>query len=104
VAFEALVSDPVETLRLLYRWLDLPPAPFDPQRLTVNRTRATAIIAGSTATPRPCHSSALAPHTLSPRIEQEILKNFGGSSSKFYTGPPQAEPKPTPGLLQKLGL
>lgn len=104
VAFEALVSDPAETMRLLYRWLDLPPASFDPQHLTVKPHESDSYYRWKY---RHNTSSAIRQptlHAISPRIEQEILKNFGWFFEQFYAGPPQAAPKPKPGLLQKLGL
>ena len=107
VAFEALVSDPVETMRLLYRWLDLLPAPFDPQHLTVNphesdshyRWKYRHATYGSIRPPTP--------HVIPPRIAQEIFKNFGWFFEQFYAATPpaaaNAPAKPKAGLLSKLG-
>ncbi len=107
VAFEALVSDAPETMRLLYRWLELPPAPFDPQQLAVKPHESDSYYRWKY---RHTTYPAIRPpvvHVIAPRIEQEILKNFGWFFEQFYAGPPPspaAAAKPKPGLLHKLGL
>ncbi len=107
VAFEALMSDPVETMRLLYRWLDLPPAPFDPQQLTVRPHESDSYYRWKYRHATHPSIRPPAPHAISPRIEQEILKNFGWFFEQFYAGPPQpaaaAPSKPKPGLLSQFG-
>lgn len=105
VAFEALVSDPAETMRLLYRWLDLPPAPFDPQHLIVGPHESDSYYRWKYRHNMQTGIRSPAPRAISPRIEQEILKNFGWFFEQFYAGPPQSgAAKPKPGLLRKLGL
>jgi sulfotransferase len=104
VAFEALVNAPVETLRLLYGWLGLPIALLDPQHLTVKPHESDSYYRykyrhDTYPTIRPP-----AVHAISPRIEQEILKNFGWFFEKFYAGPPQAPAAPKSNLLQQQGL
>lgn len=104
VAFEALVSDPVETMRLLYRWLELPPVPLNPQRLTVKPHESDSHYRWKYRHNTHATIHPNVPHPISPRIEQEILKNFGWFFEQFYTGPAPTESRPKPGLLQKLGL
>jgi sulfotransferase len=107
VAFEALVSDAPETMRLLYQWLELPPAPFDPQQLTVKPHENDSYYHWKY---RHVTYPAIRPpaiHVIAPRIEQEILKNFGWFFEQFYAGPPPAPAaavNPKRGLLHKLGL
>jgi sulfotransferase len=99
VAFEALVSDPVETLRLLYRWLDLPPAPLDPQHLTVKPHESDSYYRYKyrhNTYPSFCPPEV---HSISPRIEQEILKNFGWFFEQFYAGLSQVPAAPKTSLL-----
>jgi len=107
VAFEAMMSDPTETLRLLYHWLDLPPAPFDPQRLPVKPHESDSYYRWKYRHATHASIRPPAPHTLSPRIEQEILKNFAWFFEQFYAAPTtaaaaSAPAKPKPGLLAKL--
>jgi sulfotransferase len=106
VAFEALVSDPVETMRLLYRWLELPPAAFDPQRLTVAPHESDSYYRWKYRHATHTGIRPPAPHVIAPRIEQEILKNFGWFFEQFYASPAagaaSAPAKPKPGLLGRL--
>ena len=107
VAFEALVSDAPETMRLLYRWLELPPAPFDPQRLVVKPHESDSYYRWKYRHTTYPTIRPPAAHDIPPRIEQEILKNFGWFFEQFYAGPPPAPAaaaKPKSGLLHKLGL
>ncbi len=86
VAFEALVEDPVETMRLLYRWLELPPASFDPQHLTVTPHESDSYYRWKYRHNTHTGIRPPAPHTISLRIEQEILNNFGWFFDQFYAG------------------
>lgn len=110
VAFEALVNDPVETMRLLYRWLDLPEASFDPQNLTVTPHESDSYYRWKYRHETHASIRPPAPHSVSPRINQEILKNFKWFFDLFYADPSQPAPKPKPGLfntsnvLNKLGI
>jgi sulfotransferase len=95
-----LFSDPNETMRLLYRWLELPDAPFDPQHLTVTPHESDSYYRWKY--PHNMHETICppAPHAISPRIEQEILKNFKWFFDLFYADlSSQAATKPKPGLL-----
>ena len=76
VTYEALVSNPEETMRLLYRWLGLPNAPFDRQRLSVKPHESDSYYRFKYR--HATHSSIrpAAKHVLPPRIEREIIKNF----------------------------
>jgi sulfotransferase len=87
VAFEALMSDPQETMRLLYQWLDLPAAQFDPQHLKVRPNESDSHYRWKYR--HNTHNSIRPPaqHVISPRIEQEILKNFGWFFERFYMNP-----------------
>ena len=85
VAFEALVNDPTVTMKALYQWLGLPPAEFDPQNLTVLPHESDSYYRYKythqtfpTIVPQKQHSIA-------PRIEEQIMKNFGWFFEQFYT-------------------
>jgi len=84
VTYEALVSNPEETMRLLYRWLGLPNAPFDRQRLSVKPHESDSYYRFKYR--HATHSSIrpAAKHVLPPRIEREIIKNFGWFFQQFY--------------------
>lgn len=105
VAFEALTSDPTETMRLLYSWMDLEPAPFDPQQITVAPHESDSYYRWKYRHNTHADIRPPALHSISPRIEQEVLKNFGWFFEQFYTDTPQpdAAPKPKTGWLSKLG-
>lgn len=85
VAFEALVNDPQVTMKALYQWLELPPAEFDPQNLTVLPHESDSYYHYKY---RHQTYPAIRPpkqHIIAPRIEEQILKNFGWFFEQFYT-------------------
>lgn len=101
VAFESLMSDPVETLASLYRWLDLPPAPFDPQHLSVRPHESDSHYRWKY---RHDTRAAICPpafHTISSHIEQDILSHFDWFYDRFYAGSLHSDEaaQPKPGLL-----
>ncbi|MBN2006561.1 MAG: sulfotransferase [Anaerolineae bacterium] len=101
VAFESLVSDPVETMALLYRWLDLPSAPFDPQHLTIRAHESDSHYRWKYRHDTRATIRLPALHSISPRIEQEILEHFGWFYDRFYTGALHSDEvaQPKPGQL-----
>jgi len=101
VAFEALVSEPVETLAALYRWLELPPAPLDPQHLTVRPHESDSYYRWKYRHDTRAAIRPPALHTISPHIEQEILEHFGWFYDRFYTGALHSDEaaQPKSGLL-----
>ncbi len=118
VAFEALMNDPQETMRLLYQWLELPAAPFDPQHLKVRPHESDSYYRWKYRHNTHAGIRPPAPHAISARIEQEILKNFAWFFERFYVNPgaPSGErsrppanpgaaapPKPKANLLRKMG-
>ncbi len=105
VAFEALTGDPLETMRLLYRWLDVEPVSFNPQQLAVAPHESDSYYRWKYRHNTHADIRPPALHVISPRIEQEILKNFGWFFEQFYADSPQSTeaPKPKTGWLSKLG-
>jgi sulfotransferase len=105
VAFEALTGDPTETMRLLYRWLDVEPMSFNPQQLTVTPHESDSYYRWKYRHNTHADIRPPALRAISPRIEQEILKNFAWFFEQFYAGSPKPDeaPKPKKGWLSKLG-
>lgn len=105
VAFEALTHDPVETMRLLYRWLDVEPMSFNPQQLAVAPHESDSYYRWKYRHNTHADIRPPALHAISPRIEQEILKNFAWFFEQFYADSPKPDetPKPKKGWLSKLG-
>ncbi len=99
VSFEALVSDPLETMRLLYRWLGIAPISFDPRQLKVKAHESDSYYRWKYR--HNTHASIRPPelHSISPRIEQEIVTNFSWFFEQFYPG---KHPVNGGGLIQKL--
>jgi sulfotransferase len=87
VAFEALVSDPQETMRLLYKWLELPMSQFEPQRLAVKPHESDSYYRWKYRHNTQTSIQPPVQHLISPRIEQEIVKNFGWFFEHFYVNP-----------------
>lgn len=88
VAFEALMAEPVQTMQALFEWLGLPKAPFDPERLETKPHESDSHYRF-----KYLHQTfpAIHPprqHAIAPRIEQEIVKNFGWFFQQFYSNPP----------------
>lgn len=84
VAFEALVNDPAGTLKALYQWLDLPPAAIDPHNLPVLPHESDSYYRYKY---RHQTFPAIVPpasHQIAPRIEEQIMKNFGWFFEQFY--------------------
>ena len=87
VALEALVSDPQETMRLVYKWLELPAGHFDPQHLKVKPHESDSYYRWKYRHNTQASIRPPAQHAISPRIEQEIIKNYGWFFERFYVNP-----------------
>lgn len=88
VAFEAVMSDPVQTMQAIYQWLGLPKAHFDPQRLEIKPHESDSYYRFKY---RHQTFPAITPpqkHVLSPRIERDIMKNFGWFFEQFFAEQP----------------
>lgn len=86
VSFEALMEKPVETMNTIHRWLGLPAAPFDPNRL---ETRPGESDSHYRFKYRHQTRSAIRrpePREIPPRIAQEIAQKFGWFFEQFYPG------------------
>lgn len=86
VSFESLMDNPQGTMDVLYQWLELPPARFDPQNLTVRPHESDSYYRWKYRhNTYPSIQPPLA-HSISPRIEEELLKNFAWFFDQFYPG------------------
>lgn len=84
VAFEALVNDPVGTMKALYQWLNIPPAAFDPKQLAVLPHESDSYYRYKYRHQTYASIMPPEPHRIPPRIEAEIMKNFGWFFEQFY--------------------
>jgi sulfotransferase len=113
VAFEALTSNPTETMRALFRWLELPEARIDPNRLQVKPHESDSYYRFKYRHQTYPTIEPPQPHLIPPRIEQELLKNFNWFFEQFYSEQPSEATAPLgttlvngrqEGLLKKLGF
>jgi sulfotransferase len=86
VTFEALVNHPVETMRTIHQWMGLPPAPLDPENLSVKPHESDSYYRFKFR--HHTHSKINAPksYEIPKRIEEEILKKFEWFYNQFYPG------------------
>jgi len=84
VAFEALVGETAATMSAIYQWLGLPKTALDPQRLTVKPHESDSYYRFKYPHQTYPTIKPLRQHAIPPRIEQEILKNFGWFFEQFY--------------------
>jgi sulfotransferase len=85
VAFEALVNDPSGTMKALYQWLEIPPEDFDPQNLTVIPHESDSYYRYKYKHQTFSEISPPNQRTIAPRIEEQIMKNFGWFYEQFYS-------------------
>lgn len=84
VTFEALMQDSQEVMSMLYEWLDLPPAPLDPEHLQTKPHESDSYYRFKYSHQTHSAIRPTEPHPISPRIEAEILTNFGWFFEKYY--------------------
>jgi sulfotransferase len=84
VIFEHLMKEPVTVMREIYKWLNLPDAPFDPQQLKVKAHESDSYYRFKYR--HKTHSKIRPPdrHSIPPRIEVELKKNFFWFYQTFY--------------------
>jgi sulfotransferase len=125
VSFEALMEKPVETMNTIHRWLGLPAAAFDPERLETNPGESDSHYRFKYRHQTRSAIHPPEPRPITPRIDHEITKNYGWFFEQFYPGqnvqnqvendrPAQPSPRfsdgesnPTPfkkGFLNKIGF
>lgn len=93
VVFEDLMQRPVEVMQAIWEWLGRSAPAFDPQALEVRAHESDSHYRGKY--PHRTRSSISPPsrHTIAPRIEREIRKNYQWFYEAFYPGLLQGRPK-----------
>lgn len=86
VVFEHLLQDPVAVMRDIFQWLGVAPLQINPQQLPVAPHESD-----SHYRYKYCHTThtsikPVGQHGTPPRIQQELLKNFGWFYETFYPG------------------
>ncbi|MDD2767889.1 MAG: sulfotransferase [Methylococcus sp.] len=86
VVFEHLMTEPVAALQDIHRWLDLKPAPLDPEHLPVKPHESDSHY--RCKYPHRTYASIQPPqpHPVPGRIVQELHKNFRDFYRTFYPG------------------
>lgn len=85
ITFEGLIQNPVQVMNTIYQWLGLPTIDFDPTHLQNKSHESDSYYRFKY---RHKTYTAIKPptkHTISPRIEQEILKNYRWYYDYFYS-------------------
>lgn len=84
VAFEALVNEPLGTMKSLFQWLGMTPAEFDPRNLRVLPHESDSYYRYKYRHQTFSSITPPKPHKIAPRIESDIMKNFGWFFEQFY--------------------
>ena len=84
VTFEALMNNPVEIMATIWKWLGLPDAEFDPNDLQVRPHESDSHYRFKFRHRTFSSIRPPAPHQISARVEQEIMKNFAWFFEQFY--------------------
>lgn len=86
VIFEHLMAEPVTVMREIYQWLNLPEAPFDPQRLKVKPHESDSYYRFKYRHKTYPRIQPPVRHSVPQRIEAELRKNFAWFYQTFYSG------------------
>ena len=86
VVFEHLMQDPVTVIQGIYGWLNLPPAKFDPQALSVKPHESDSYYRFKYT--HGTHTSIQPPrtYTIPQRIQQQLQQQFSWFYETFYPG------------------
>jgi len=84
VEFDALVSNPIGTMNVLYDWLGMKSHMFDPDNLETRPHESDSHYRYKFRHATRDHIAAPTVHELPPRVEQEIMTNFGWYYELFY--------------------
>jgi sulfotransferase len=86
VVFEHLMKEPVTVMREIYQWLNLADAPFDSQQLKVKPHESDSYYRFKYRHKTYPKSQPPDRHSIPPRIEAELKKNFAWFYQTFYPG------------------
>lgn len=86
VVFEHLVSDPVAVMQGIYRWLDLPEALFEPDRLTVKPHESDSYYRFKYPHNTYPRIQPPATHAVPDRFQAVLSQRFGWYYATFYPG------------------
>jgi len=86
VVFEHLMSEPVTVMREIYKWLNLPEATFDPKQLKVKAHESDSYYRFKYRHKTYPEIQPPTLHSIPPRIEAELKKNFAWFYRTFYPG------------------
>lgn len=86
VVFEHLVQDPVAVMQDIFGWLGVSPMTVDPTTLPVKPHESDSHYRFKYLHTTRSNIMPPVPHTVPPRIQTELLKNFGWFYETFYPG------------------
>ncbi|MGD1900293.1 MAG: sulfotransferase [Phormidesmis sp.] len=86
VVFEHLMKEPVAAMQGIFDWLGLPPADIDPQNLRQTPNESDSYYRFKYLHTRHSQIRPPKPHSMPPRIQQQIQQQFGWFYQTFYPG------------------